>query len=62
MGGGGYFRGGKVLLLFSEYDGKKGKTSGSTEEDKESGSKHSEVKHRKGGASAGKQRYKKGKS
>ena len=51
-----------MFLLFSEYDGKKGKTSDSTEEDKQSGSKQSEVKHRKGGASSGKQRYKKGKS
>ena len=51
-----------MLLVFSEYDGKKRNTSDSTEEDKQSGSKHSEVKHRKGGASAGKQRYKKGKS
>ena len=32
------------------------------DEDKQSNSKQSEVRHRKGGAAAGKQRYKKGKS
>ena len=43
-------------------DGKKHDSVNATEEEKQSNSKQSDMKHRKGGAAAGKQRYKKGKS
>lgn len=47
--------------ILGEMSGKKSDDI-NTDEDKQSNSKQSEVRHRKGGAAAGKQRYKKGKS
>ena len=49
--------------LISEMNGKPSSDSGPTAEDaKQSNTKQSETRHRRGGAAAAKQRYKKGKS
>lgn len=48
--------------LLGEMSGKSAGDTSATENDGPQNSKQSEVKHRRGGAAAGKQRYKKGKS